>query len=68
MPETKPKRRACHWCGKKVGTWKPMQEQSRPCAAKALEYLRLLPAVLFGSRVEKAEALRRARIGLTRKQ
>ena len=68
MPEIKPKRRACHWCGKKVGSLEAHAEQPRNCAVKALKYLRLLPAALFGSGEEKAEALRRARNRLTRKQ
>ncbi len=68
MPEIKPKRRGCHWCGKKVASLEVHAEQSRPCAAKALEYLRLLPAASFGCRDAKAEALRRARNRLTRKQ
>ncbi len=68
MSELKPKRRACHWCGKKVGSLEAHAELSRPCAVKALEYVRLLPTALFGSREEKAEALRRARNRLTRKQ
>jgi len=67
MPEIKPKRRACHWCGKKVGSLEAHAGQSPPCAVEALKYLRLLPAALFGSREEKAEALRRARSRLTRK-
>jgi hypothetical protein len=67
MPEIKPKRRACHWCGKKVGSLEAHAEQSQTCAVKALEYVRLLPAALFGSRGEKAEALRRARNRLTRR-
>jgi len=68
MSEIKPKRRACHWCGKKVGSLEAHAEHSPPCAVKALEYIRLLPAASFGSREEKAEALRRAKNRLTRKK